>query len=272
MISTFIAAAHDAGAFLLKQQSRYRITHQVQHDLTLDVDQQAQQLIIAHLRKYYPNMPIIAEENAKQHAEKNPLLTTQPKSFISIDPLDGTLPYSKGFPDWGVNIAYIENGQPTLGVIYLPASQQTLEVDICADCKINGQRLPGSSSSINIKNNGTANSFILGLDLHYATDPEFVKNVLSPLTPHLKLTRSLGSTAAMTVDFAAGRTDAHLNHQGGGIWDIATLGAVASVFDYPVTDLLGQPRNWLAPSTGIITSHCQDILAKIQHYTQLFII
>lgn len=42
------------------------------------------------------------------------------QSFWSIDPIDSTNSFIKGHPYWTLNIALIENGSPTLGIIHAP--------------------------------------------------------------------------------------------------------------------------------------------------------
>ncbi|MCL2566920.1 MAG: hypothetical protein FWE18_02335 [Alphaproteobacteria bacterium] len=42
------------------------------------------------------------------------------ESFWSIDPIDSTTSFIKGYPFWTLNIAYIEKGIPTFGLIHAP--------------------------------------------------------------------------------------------------------------------------------------------------------
>ena len=80
-------------------------------------DQAAEKLILSQLKKIIPNIPIVSEENASSH-ELEP-----GDKFFLIDPLDGTKEFLKkdGLGSFTVNIGLIENGIPTLGVVFAPA-------------------------------------------------------------------------------------------------------------------------------------------------------
>lgn len=248
--------AREAGDYLLTLQAQPSVvTRQASGDLTLVADRRAQELILARLEKAFPGLAIVGEEADR--------LETLPATFLSVDPLDGTIPYSLGCLDWGVNLGYVENGQPVGGAIYLPATGQLLQVSVDTGCFLNGKRVRPRQSL-------PGDRFVLGLDLHYATDPEFIRAVLVPLIPQLRLTRSLGSTAALTVDFALGRTDAHLNLRGGGVWDIVTLGATAAASGGEIVDLMGGPRNWRDRTTALVASRQPQIAAQILKLTRAF--
>ena len=79
-------------------------------------DKQAEILILGGLRKYFPGIPIIAEEAAA--AGKIPKIAEQ---FFLVDPLDGTKEFLSRNGEFTVNIALIKNGKPILGVVYAPA-------------------------------------------------------------------------------------------------------------------------------------------------------
>ncbi len=91
---------------------------QVKADQTpvTSADRQSQNLLIEALRAYAPDIPIVAEENL---ASANSI--GDATRFFLVDPLDGTRDYLKGQPDFTINIALVENGQPVYGLIYAPA-------------------------------------------------------------------------------------------------------------------------------------------------------
>ena len=256
LIDILATAAREAGDRLLAlQKQAHVVTQQTSGDLTLSADWQSQEFILARLEKAFPGLAIVVEEGNR--------LEELPATFLTVDPLDGTIPYSLGCLDWGVNLGFVKDGQPAGGVIYLPATAQLLQVNTETGCFLNGK-------PVRPQQNSPADRFVLGLDLHYATDPEFVRSVLVPLIPRLRLTRSLGSTAALTVDFALGRTDAHLNLRGGGIWDIVTLGAAAAARGCAIVDLEGCPRNWRDRSTALVTGCHPQIIEQILEFTRAF--
>ncbi|MCO6184708.1 3'(2'),5'-bisphosphate nucleotidase CysQ [Rhizobium sp. L1K21] len=82
-----------------------------------EADQRAEALILSELKSLYPDIPVVAEEEAA--AGRLPVLDG--KAFILVDPLDGTKEFINRREDFTVNIALIENSVPTAGVVYAPA-------------------------------------------------------------------------------------------------------------------------------------------------------
>ena len=79
-----------------------------------EADMAADALISAGLRAAFPDVVLITEEQADSHA-----LTAQ--TFLIVDPLDGTKEFVQRRGDFTVNIAYVHNGVPVRGVVYVPA-------------------------------------------------------------------------------------------------------------------------------------------------------
>jgi 3'(2'), 5'-bisphosphate nucleotidase len=77
-------------------------------------DEAADALISAGLRAAFPDVPLITEEQAASH-------TLRADTFLIVDPLDGTKEFIHRRGDFTVNIALVENGTPTRGVVYAPA-------------------------------------------------------------------------------------------------------------------------------------------------------
>lgn len=80
-------------------------------------DKAANDVIVEGLKRLVPTIPVVSEEN--DEAENQSALIAP--SFWLVDPLDGTKSFIKGTDEFTVNIALIEEGQPTIGVIYVPA-------------------------------------------------------------------------------------------------------------------------------------------------------
>ncbi len=79
-----------------------------------EADEAADAVISTGLRAAFPDVPLITEEQAASHA-----LTAT--TFFIVDPLDGTKEFVQRRGDFTVNIAYVADGVPTLGVVYAPA-------------------------------------------------------------------------------------------------------------------------------------------------------
>jgi 3'(2'), 5'-bisphosphate nucleotidase len=86
-----------------------------------DADHAAEAIIVAGLRTLTPGLVVVAEE--EMAAGHVPRLDDRP--FWLVDPLDGTKEFIKRNGEFTVNIALIEAGRPTLGIVLAPA-QDTL--------------------------------------------------------------------------------------------------------------------------------------------------
>ena len=80
-------------------------------------DQAAEKVILEVLTEVSPEIPVISEENSTSHS------ITPPDRFFLVDPLDGTKEFLNpdGKGSFTVNIALIEQGEPTLGIVFAPA-------------------------------------------------------------------------------------------------------------------------------------------------------
>lgn len=77
-------------------------------------DEAADALISAGLRAAFPDVLLVTEEQAASH-------TKSADTFLIVDPLDGTKEFINRRGDFTVNIALVENGTPTRGIVYAPA-------------------------------------------------------------------------------------------------------------------------------------------------------
>lgn len=77
-------------------------------------DEAADAIISAGLRAAFPDMMLVTEEQSESHKLRG-------DTFLIVDPLDGTKEFIHRRGDFTVNIALVENGVPTRGVVYAPA-------------------------------------------------------------------------------------------------------------------------------------------------------
>lgn len=79
-------------------------------------DLAAHRVIVDMMQPLTPDIPVISEES-KSHA-----IEDVSKPFWLVDPLDGTKSFIRGTDEFTVNIGLIENGTPTIGIIYIPVT------------------------------------------------------------------------------------------------------------------------------------------------------
>lgn len=82
---------------------------------TTAADAAAEAIILDALAGVLPGVPVLAEESASSG------LPSLGDVFVAVDPLDGTREFINRNGEFTVNIALVEQGTPTLGVVYAPA-------------------------------------------------------------------------------------------------------------------------------------------------------
>ncbi len=82
-----------------------------------EADEAADALISAGIKEAFPKITLVTEEQSESHSQ-------EAATFIIVDPLDGTKEFIKRRGDFTVNIALVENGVPTRGVVYAPAKNR----------------------------------------------------------------------------------------------------------------------------------------------------
>jgi 3'(2'), 5'-bisphosphate nucleotidase len=80
-------------------------------------DRSAHALILSELTELTPDVPVISEEGVIPEYEQRRHWTR----FWLVDPLDGTKEFVKHIGEFTVNIALIDEGIPSLGVVMAPA-------------------------------------------------------------------------------------------------------------------------------------------------------
>lgn len=87
-------------------------------------DEAADAIISNGLRAAFPDVMLVTEEQATTHSIEG-------DTFLIVDPLDGTKEFINRRGDFTVNIALVEQGVPTRGVVYAPAKGRMFFT--CAD-------------------------------------------------------------------------------------------------------------------------------------------
>lgn len=85
--------------------------------IVTNADLQIEQLLTDSLKQITPSIPVVGEEGTGWHNNHD--------AYWLIDPIDGTSEYVKGSHEFGICVSLIEHHKPTLGVVALPAEQQT---------------------------------------------------------------------------------------------------------------------------------------------------
>ncbi len=88
-------------------------------DLVTVADRAAEKALIEKLTKLYPETEFLGEEITEIEPQRIKLLD-QDKPVWVIDPIDGTMAYSKGKPEFDIMLALVQKGEILGGWIYAP--------------------------------------------------------------------------------------------------------------------------------------------------------
>jgi myo-inositol-1(or 4)-monophosphatase len=107
-------------------------------NIVTEMDLASEKLILGGIRKAFPGHAVYAEESgASGDAE----------CVWYVDPLDGTVNYSHGFPLWSVSIGFAVRGRLEAGVVYCPGLGDLYEAKRGGGAKRNGKRIHVSKAA-----------------------------------------------------------------------------------------------------------------------------
>ena len=95
-------------------------------------DHAAEKAIIARLGAHDARVPVLAEESARRE------LAAAERLWV-VDPIDGTLNFSRGLPFYCVLIGYVEDGRARAGAVYAPRTGETFVASEGAGATRNGE-------------------------------------------------------------------------------------------------------------------------------------
>ncbi len=169
-------------------------------DYVSHVDRTAETLAVDMIKAACPGDAVIGEENGGVDGA----------CCWIVDPVDGTANFLSGLPFWAVSIAFVENGEPVLGAVTLPALQSrfTGGIDRPLECLGSLQNLPG------------AGAIAFGIGRNSTWPSEQRANLERRLEERGHHIVCLGSCAASLALVAAGRLGGYVEHRVR-LWDCA---------------------------------------------------
>lgn len=128
LLQAAVAAAEEAGEYLLGQLGKAGIREKNPRDFVTEADLAAQSLIARRLLGQFPGTRFLGEEKmAGVTQDVDDRLTEDWSSGDCwiVDPIDGTLNFIHQLPGFSVSIGLFRNGQPLLGVVRDPTARET---------------------------------------------------------------------------------------------------------------------------------------------------
>ncbi len=90
-------------------------------DFATQADEEVDAFLVEQIKRQYPQSNFLTEETAP--ADYSSLKDT--KGLWVIDPLDGTVNFSRKHPNFAISIGLVDKGVSKLGVVHIPMTGDT---------------------------------------------------------------------------------------------------------------------------------------------------
>ncbi len=237
-------AARAAGELVRGFSSDLEVQYKTSRDLVTAADVAAQGLIVEMIGGAFPDDEIVAEEG---------LLDVPKSGYWVVDPLDGTVNFSRGLPLYGVSIAYVDgNGHLRVGAIHLPVFDELYWASAGGGAYLNGRRITVSETVDLNRALVNISDFNTGPDDENEGYNELKVEAIRRVHGRCMRTKNLSSAAVELAWVAAGRLDAYLMVFCQ-FWDAAAGSLLIREAGGKVSDLSGKPLG--ADSKLVLTSN-----------------
>lgn len=212
MLNTAVKAARRAGALINRATldlDLVKVNQKGPFDLVTEIDIAAEEAIIDTLRTAYPQHAMLAEESGTTLPSAN--TADDPPTWI-IDPIDGTVNFIHGMPQFAISIALRQGKQIMHAVVYDPTRDELFTASRGKGAFLNDRR-------IRVARRTRLHEALVGSNLPQRS-PSATPAWFDTLQQRAAGVRRLGSSVLDLAYVAAGRLDAYC---GIGLkpWDIA---------------------------------------------------
>ncbi|MBL6989651.1 MAG: inositol monophosphatase [Bacteriovoracaceae bacterium] len=233
-----LAAIHAGG--------NIEIVSQAGKDIKLQADKAAENVIVDFIRAN-SEFPILTEETG----EHGRIVRDAP--YWIVDPLDGSMNFSKRAPLYCTSIALWQNSKPILGVIYNPETHETFSGIVGQGAWLNGSPM-FVSKGIDVKQAVLATGFTS----YRSFAGEDLESFLNKIQQFKKI-RMLGSAALMLAWVSCGRFDAYYEEDIM-LWDVAAGLALALAAGGKIDICDNKDKKWSMTATAACNNTVLDNL------------
>jgi histidinol-phosphatase len=214
-------------------------------------DRRIEERLRRAIQRTFPGEAIIGEEFGRSGPAGS--------SYWTIDPIDGTRAFASGLPSWGILVARVEGGRPTLGLCDFPAVGLTLAVarGVRAYERVNG-RCTGLPHPRRIRSLSDAVIFHGGLRWW----PDRLVPRMRRLLRACFLERAYGDCYGYWWALR-GAVDVVIDY-GVKVWDMAPLAALAAASGRVLVDFSGRP-GFTGPDTIMAAPALVPAITRLLH-------
>lgn len=219
-------------------------------DVVTAGDLASEELLRTSLTAAFPDDGIVGEEGTSVHSSSG--------RRWYLDPIDGTLNFSRGLPIWCVSLSLFDEQGPLLGVIRDPLRGDTFRAARGQGAELNGVRLTTSGMA------DLAQAVVhITVDFHDGSMEAGLED-MRRLAPRILRSRNIGSAALALAYVAAGYFDGMV-HRYAHTWDYGAGALLIQEAGGCVTDMAGGPYSegavsLIAGSSRRLAADLRDII------------
>ena len=191
-------AARTAGELLLElwaRPARGVESKSTPTDVVSDADRESERLLKRLILAERPDDGFVAEETGEAASRSG-------VTWV-LDPLDGTVNFLFGIPDWCVSVGVEDPDGALAGVVYNPTRKETFSASRGAGARLNGETIKASDKS-------DLTTALIGTGFAYVPEAREIQARRMPeLIPRVRDIRRAGSAALDLASVACGRLDGH---------------------------------------------------------------
>jgi myo-inositol-1(or 4)-monophosphatase len=247
-MATAARVAQETGRILLKHFADTALTIRAkgERDVVTTADMESEALLLQRLGQEFPADGVIGEEGTDTSANR--------KRVWYVDPLDGTLNFSRGVPVWSVSLGLFEGDEALVGVVHDPIRGETFCAGRGMGAFLNGSPIRASRLTelsrafVHVTVDFNDSSQLAGLD------------DIQRLAPAVLRTRNLGSAALGLAYVAAGRMDVMLHRQANP-WDYGAGVLLVREAGGSVSGMDGAP--WVPADASVAAAATEALRASL---------
>lgn len=230
-------------------------------DFTTQADIEVDAFLREGIRKRYPQTQFLTEETAP--SDYSSLKDTE--NLWIIDPLDGTINFSRKNPHFAISIGLVDKGVPKLGVVYIPMTRDAYWAEQDND----GAFLNGKA--IHVSSTKELREVVIACDWPYDLDKrKDVVRWLGNIIADVRQIKSMGSAVSDLAGLANGRIDGYI-HSGLKPWDVAASALLIEKAGGRITTSTGRKWDVFQPemfaSNGILHDRILNLINKRSQQT-----
>jgi myo-inositol-1(or 4)-monophosphatase len=132
-INILLDAMRAAGDAVLQLQNKgFSVERKANNDLVTQADLLVNEMIAKTISSHFPNDGWLSEESCD-----HPLRLTKERVWV-IDPIDGTIEFAKGTPEYAISVALVINSEPVVAAVFNPAKKELFHAQKNRGAWLNG--------------------------------------------------------------------------------------------------------------------------------------